>query len=146
MRITPNNILFLYLLALLALAKTQYRVANETINSTTVALELEYTGPDQHYLKPTSPVCKKLVFVFRTLAFSDFTFKIIDAAKTRFEVPQAGIFPTDPLENFSFPTAASAVSIDYSTDPFDFTITRKENKAVLFSTKNQDLIFSDHYL
>ena len=141
-----NNILFLYLLALLALAKTQYRVTSEAINSTTVALELEYTGPDEYYLKPTSPICKKLVFIFRTLAFGDFTFKIIDAAKARFEVPQSGIFPTDPLGNFSFPTAASAVSIDYSTNPFDFTIARKENKAVLFSTKNQDLIFSDHYL
>ena len=143
---TINNKIFLFLLALFALAKTQYRVTNEVINSTAVTLELEYTGRDEYYLKPTSPICKNLVFIFRTLAFGDFAFKIIDAAKARFEVPQSGIFPTDPLGNFSFPTASSAVSLDYSTNPFDFTITRKKNGAVLFSTKNQDLIFSDRYL
>ncbi len=84
--------------------------------------------------------------MFHTHAFNDFLVKITDADKHRFEVPQGGSFPADPLANFSFPLAAASVGLTYTEDPFDFKITRKQNGAVLFSTYDRDFIFSEHYL
>lgn len=138
--------LVLLLCALLAHAKSSYRVTGTNKNTTTVTLTLTYTGQDDYYIKTTSPVSKNLIFTFHTLAFNDFTFKFTDANKKRFEVPQAGVFPADPLGNFSFPIANSAVAFEYTENPFDFRIIRKQNAAILFSTYEQNIIFSDHYL
>lgn len=80
------------------------------------------------------------------LTYNDFTFKIVDTDNKRFEIPQHGIYPTDPVANFSFPISLSGIEFEYSENPFDFRITRKYNRATLFSTYNQKLIFSDHYL
>ena len=68
------------------------------------------------------------------MTYSDFHFKMIDPNNKRFEVPQEGVFPIDPNKNFSFPIAQSAVTFEYSENPFEFKIIRKENKAVLYST------------
>lgn len=76
----------------------------------------------------------------------DFSFKITDPNQKRFEVPQYGVFPIDPEANFSFPIASSAVTFEYTESPFDFRIIRKQNGAILFSTYNQQIIYSDHYL
>lgn len=144
-----RNILLLTVLILLVLptlAITSYRVTGSSKNTTTIVLSLEYTGKDDYYLKPTSPISKRLLFTFHTLAFNDFTFKITDSSNKRFEVPQTGIFPIDPLANFSFPISASSVHFEYTDAPFDFKITRKQNGAILFSSFDHDLIFSDHYL
>ena len=127
-------------------AKSAYKVTNSYRNLTTVVLTLNYTGTDTYYLNEKSPIVKNLTFIFHTLAFNDFYFKIIDTNNKRFEVPQNNIFPTDPLGNFSFPIANSAVNFNYSEEPFDFGIFRRQNGAFLFSTYNQNLIFSDHYL
>jgi len=140
------SLLVLLLCNLLAQAKSNYRVTDTNKNTTTITLTLTYTGQDDYYIKTTSPVSKNLIFTFHTLAFNDFTFKINDANKKRFEVPQAGAFPADPLGNFSFPIANSAVAFEYTENPFDFRIIRKQNAAVLFSTYEQNIIFSDHYL
>lgn len=80
------------------------------------------------------------------LGFNDFYFKIYDVNRHRFEVPQGGLFPSDPMNNFSFPISVSAITIEYSTHPFDFKIIRKENMAILFSTYDKTIIFSEHYL
>jgi hypothetical protein len=138
-------LLCLTLLALLQ-AKTDYKVVNSVRNVTSVVLTLNYTGSDSYYIKESSPISKSLTFVFHTLTFSDFTFKFTDANNKRFEVPQSGIFPIDPEANFSFPILASGVMFEYTESPFDFKITRKQNGATLFSTYNQQIIFSDHYL
>ena len=61
-------------------------------------------------------------------------------------MPQYGVFPIDPEGNFSFPLAAAAVSFEYTESPFDFRIIRRQNGAVLFSTYDETIIFSDHYL
>lgn len=50
------------------------------------------------------------------------------------------------MANFSFPIAAAGVHFEYTENPFDFKITRKQTGSVLFSTYNQKIIFSDHYL
>ena len=134
------------LLVGLSQSKTSYKVTNSLLNTTSVTLTLSYTGQDEYYIKPTSPISKTLTFFFHTLAFNDFYFKITDANNKRYEVPQSGIFPIDPLANFSFPMAAAGVRLEYTQDPFDFKIIRKQNNAVIFSTYDQNLIFSDHYL
>jgi hypothetical protein len=127
-------------------AKSQYKVVNTFKNTTTITLTLNYTGADEYYVKPTSPIIKSLLFSFRTHTFFDFSFKITDTQNKRFEWPQQGIFPIDPEGNFSFPIANSAVTFEYTESPFDFRIIRKQNGAVLFSTYNQQIIYSDHYL
>lgn len=127
-------------------AKSEYKVVNTVRNTTTVTLTLNYTGTDNYYIKPTSPIIKTLNFYFHTLTFSDFTFKITDPNNKRFEWPQGGVFPVDPEGNFSFPIASSAVSFEYTESPFDFKIIRKQNGAILFSTYNQQIIFSEYYL
>ena len=85
---TPILLLSLALLALTAVAKSQYKVTHAVANSSSIVLDLVYTGQDDYYLKPTSPIAKKLQFSFHVLAFNDFTFKIQDSATHRFEVPQ----------------------------------------------------------
>jgi hypothetical protein len=115
-------------------------------NTTTITLTLNYTGSDNYYIKSTSPIIKTLLFSFHTQSFQDFYFKITDPNNKRFEWPQRDMFPIDPLANFSFPIANSAVTFEYTESPFDFRIIRKQNGAILFSTYNQQLIFSDHYL
>ena len=61
-------------------------------------------------------------------------------------MPQEGVFPIDPLRNFSFPISLSAVRLEYTESPFDFRITRKINNATIFSTYDSDFVYSDKYL
>lgn len=138
--------LLLATLLVLLSAKTDYKVVNTVKNTTTVTLTLNYTGSDSYYIKESSPIVKTLIFTFHTQTFFDFTFKFTDPNNKRFEVPQYGIFPIDPEGNFSFPLSAASVTFEYTESPFDFKITRKQNGATIFSTYNQQIIFSDHYL
>ena len=77
---------FTVLLALLALinAKSDYRVTNVDKNLSRVTLTLTYTGTDQYYLKPTSPITRDLKFVFNVHAFYDFYIKITDLHNARY--------------------------------------------------------------
>ena len=134
------------LLVALTFSKSNYKVTANTTNSSSISLTLSYTGSDDYYVKPTSPIIKTLHFYFHCMTFGDFSFKISDPNNKRFEVPQKGVFPIDPIAGFSFPISASAVNFTYTADPFDFRIVRKQNGAVLFSTYDQNIIFSDHYL
>jgi alpha-glucosidase len=52
----------------------------------------------------------------------------------------------DPYGNFSFPISNSAVDFTYTENPFDFRVVRKQNGAILFSTYNKNIIYSDRYL
>jgi hypothetical protein len=146
----PSNklalLLILTTLVLGLLAKSDYKVVSSFKTTTSITLTLNYTGDADYYLKSTSPIVKVLNFHFQTHTFFDFSFKITDPYNKRFEVPQQGIFPIDPEGNFTFPIAASGVFFEYTESPFDFKITRKQNGATLFSTYNQQIIYSDHYL
>lgn len=75
--------LFLCILVLVA-ARSQYRVVKSDIGSSSIRFDLQYTGSDSYYIKPTSPIIKDLTFVFRSYTFNDFDFKIYDSTKTRF--------------------------------------------------------------
>jgi len=100
--------LFLSLLALCA-CHSQYRVSAFINASSTYTIQLSYFGTEDYYMKPTSPIVKELTLTFHAHAFNDFTLKIYDSKNQRFEVPQEGVFPTDPLKNFSFPISLAAV-------------------------------------
>ena len=76
----------MYLLLLLLIAMTvpglcrsEYKVVNTLKNASSVELTLSYTGQDEYYVKPTSPIVKNLKFLFLTHTYSDFIVKITDA-------------------------------------------------------------------
>lgn len=94
-------ITLLWLVVLVQAAK--YKATSVSQNASSVVVSLEYTGNDTYYVKPTSPIIKKLLFVLTCYTSTDLSFKITDAEKKRYEVPQGGIFPLDPVANFTFP-------------------------------------------
>jgi alpha-glucosidase len=140
------RIFVLLLILTIVLTTSKYRVTSVTQNTTSFTIALAYTGNDTYYLKPTSPILKSLLFTVRCHTTTDLTFKITDSNRTRFEVPQTGIFPIDPVANFSFPLTNSLFQFSYTQDPFDFTIIRKFDNEVLFDTSKGELIFSDYYM
>ena len=77
---------FILSLALLTLVLTtsDYRVTNVTQNSSTIVLNLGYTGNETYIIKPTSPIIKNLVFTIHCYSLLDFYFKITDSNGTRF--------------------------------------------------------------
>jgi hypothetical protein len=117
-------------------------VVSQDIGSTYVKLGLKYTGQSDFYVKPKSKVVKELVFHFKALTYSDFTFKIYDPNQSRFEVPQGGIFPIDAQANFSFPLSFASYKINFTTNHFGFMITRKSTDAVIFDSSIVEIEFS----
>jgi len=84
----PSSATRLLLILLLAISLTaissDYEVSGTFTNSSTIILNLTYTGDQTYYLKPTSPIVKHLQFIYHAYTFSDFYFKIIDADHKRF--------------------------------------------------------------
>jgi hypothetical protein len=136
------------LLVLLAVANTRsdYRVVNVDKTLSRITLTLRYTGTDEYYLKPTSPIIKDVKFIFNMHAFYDFYIKITDLNSTRYEVPQSDPWPVDPLSQFTYPINLSGVTFEYTSYPFDFRVIRKINGATIFSTYDKTFIFSEHYM
>lgn len=75
---------YIVLLLLAIVLRAQYMVTKQDIGSTYIALNLKYTGQSEYYVKPKSKVVKELVFLFKALTFSEFTFKIYDPNQARF--------------------------------------------------------------
>ena len=69
--------LFVLLLTIFT-TSTQYTVSSTDIGGTYIKLGLKYTGPNEYYVKPKSKVVKDLVFHFKALTYSEFSFKIYD--------------------------------------------------------------------
>jgi hypothetical protein len=113
---------------------------------TSCSFNLTYTGKDEYYEAPKNAIIKTLKVVFEALTFSDFTIKITDLNRKRFEVPQGNGFPEDPYRNFSFPLAAAGYTFTYTLEPFDFRISRKSSNYTIFSSYDQDIIYSDYYI
>lgn len=76
------------LIATVVLSKSNYKVVSFQNTSSTLTMGLRYTGSDDYYIKPTSPIIKDLTFTFHVYTFNDFDIKIVDAKNQRFEVPQ----------------------------------------------------------
>lgn len=81
-------ILVVSCLLLLANCTSKYKVFSTQNTSSTITLGLKYTGGEEYYVKPTSPIIKDLTFTLHVYTFNDFDLKIVDATKQRFEVPQ----------------------------------------------------------
>jgi hypothetical protein len=77
MNILQKVTVLLVLLTVIA-AKSQYRVTNVEKTLSRLTLTLQYTGTDQFYIKPTSPISKDIKFVFNVHAYYDFYIKITD--------------------------------------------------------------------
>jgi hypothetical protein len=77
-------LIFLTILTYLAFAKSQYKVIKADVGSSSISLTLAYTGQDEYFIKPTSPIVKNLNFFFQLQTYDNFFFKITDADKKRF--------------------------------------------------------------
>ena len=129
------RLLALLLLACLALAATDYEVINEVKTTSSIKLELQYIGSQDYWGNPKSPISKRVHMMLRVLGFNDFDLKFYDPDHSRYEVPQTDIFPIDPLGNFTFPLAFSAIQVEYTFKPFDIKILRSQNLAVLLDLR-----------
>lgn len=126
--------LIVLLLVALAAVNGQYSVVSQDVGTTYVKLGLKYTGQSDYYVKPKSKIIKELVFHFKALSYSDFTFKIYDPNNERFEIPQGGIFPNDAQASFSYPLSYASYKINFTVNHFSFLIVRKSTEAVLFDS------------
>ncbi len=82
-----NPIAFGFLLLCIitfASARSPYKVTSAQSTSSTVVLGLTYTGQDDYYIKPSSPIIKELTFTLHVYTFNDFDIRITDAKKNRF--------------------------------------------------------------
>ncbi len=84
MKYPLTKIAFFLCILVFVAAKSQYKVVKSDIGSSSIRFDLQYTGTDTYYIKPTSPIIKDLTFIFRSYTFNDFDFKIYDSTKTRF--------------------------------------------------------------
>lgn len=91
-------------------------------------------------------IVKNLLLELKCLAFRDFNLKITDQDNKRYEVPQGGIFPTDPQADFTFPCAFSDIIYNFNEEPFSINITRRTDGTVIFDSSSADFIYSDYYL
>jgi hypothetical protein len=69
-------ILLLSLSSVLITCTSKYKVTALHQTESTVTMTLAYTGQDEYYIKPTSPIIKDLNFTFHAHALNDFYFKI----------------------------------------------------------------------
>ena len=141
-----SRIVFALALVLLVSARSQYKVTSSSCDVSSCVYELAYTGTDDYYISPKSAIAKNLKIVFQALTFSDFHIKITDSKNKRFEVPQGNGFPEDPARNFTFPLLAASYVFTYTSEPFDFRISRRSNNNTIFSTYDQEIIYSDYYI
>ncbi|GMH45019.1 hypothetical protein BSKO_12976 [Bryopsis sp. KO-2023] len=70
--------------------------------------------------------------------------KIGDVDGERYEVPEKLLPRPDVVEKF--PESDRGYKVEYTEDPFGFSIVRKSNKEVLFNTSEHRFIFKDQYI
>ncbi|KAI0081490.1 alpha-glucosidase [Panus rudis PR-1116 ss-1] len=70
--------------------------------------------------------------------------KITDPSSVRYEVPES-VLPRPKADLLVSPRSA-AIEFKYTTSPFSFSIIRKSNSEVLFSTGSHPIIFEPQYL
>lgn len=79
-----THIFIALLFAAVVFSKSNYKVVSYQNTSSTITMGLRYTGQDDYYIKPTSPIIKDLTFTFHVYTFNDFDIKIVDAKNQRF--------------------------------------------------------------
>lgn len=139
-----KNILIIFVLCLFV--SCNYKVKDSKINESTIVLNLEYTGSDSYYIKPTSPIYKNLKLTLVCQSEYDLYFKITDVDSTRFEIPQYAPFPVDPLLKEAYPLNQSEFVVTFTEAPFSLKIIRKSTNELLFDSSVGDLVFSSHYI
>lgn len=79
-------IIFAFFLSLVIVSNcfSKYKVSAFMNSSTIYTIQLKYSGTEDYYIKPTSPIIKDLTFVFHTYAYNDFSIKIYDPNNHRF--------------------------------------------------------------
>ncbi|KAI4598086.1 hypothetical protein KJ359_003895 [Pestalotiopsis sp. 9143b] len=70
--------------------------------------------------------------------------KIQDAANDVYQVPES-VFPRPAIAG-GYPTGESALTFNYTEEPFSFTVSRTETGEVLFDTSAASLVFESQYL
>jgi hypothetical protein len=81
-QITNKGILLLVFLSLTC-CRFPYKATSYNCTSSKCTFSLTYTGKDEYYKTPLSPIIKNLVAVFSALTYSDFNIKIYDANNTK---------------------------------------------------------------
>lgn len=79
-----SYLLLICIMIALVTCHSKYRVTRSEHNTSTITLDLTYTGTDQYYLKPTSPIIKNLQLTIKTYSYTDFNIKIVDRINQRF--------------------------------------------------------------
>jgi alpha-glucosidase (family GH31 glycosyl hydrolase) len=102
-----------------------------------------YKGGSPAY--KNSEIIKNLHMIVTFHDKSTFRIRIIDDDNERWEIPEKFPFP-----HFTSPDKISQDQgdciIDVETEPFAFTVTRKDNGQVIFDTKNKKFIYSNLYI
>lgn len=109
-------------------------------------MNLEYTGNETYYIKPTSTIYKQLTFTLICHSYSDMSLSITDANNTRFRIPSTAPFPEDPMAKSTYPINLSSFNITVKEEPFEFYIFKNPDRTLLFDTTNLTMVFSKHYI
>ena len=107
---------------------------------------IQYTGSNDTYIKPRNPYVKFLNLSLTFQSTNKFNLKITDSNNTRWEIPHQAPFSRDPDNTVNIPLDNGAVKLTMNTQPFSFSLTRKDTNEVIFDTSVHGFIFSDLYI
>jgi len=103
---------------------------------------VHYTGSDEYYQKPTSPIVQKLNATITFDSNQELTIRIDDATQPRFRVPDEFPYP------YTKPTSVNnpAYDVIVEEEPFNIIVKRIATGETVFDTSNFDFVYSDYYL
>ncbi|WEW54663.1 glycosyl hydrolase family 31 protein [Emydomyces testavorans] len=118
-----------------------YRVSNVYETKASLTLDLQLAG------KPCNVYGKdfeRLVFKVEYQTESRLHVMIYDADEDVYQVPES-VLPR-PSTDTGHNSSSSALQFSYESDPFTFSVKRKDNDEILFDTDGYDLVFQSQYL
>ena len=102
-----------------------------------------YKGGSPSY--KNSEIIKNLHMIVTFHDKSTFRIRIIDDDNERWEIPEKFPYPHFATNDKISQDQGDCI-IDVETEPFAFTVTRKDNGQVIFDTKNKKFIYSNLYI